>query len=263
MEEQPLLDSDIKNINLNDLNLSVDVQMEDYVFLAPTPPFRKGYYITNIAGIKFGYGARFYLLKALQKVKEAHPTGLIPVYQIDVAKEPSLEEPIVRRRGQWEPRPAEEPFKMVFEEPFKAVFKEGDTVAISSTFPDSIALYQQDISKIGPEKFEAFIQQVRSKEGIVRERTPIGLGSSKVWVQFTEPIMGLPAFGFEREDLVLPKVHAYKIRDTSNSILSPVVKKKRALTTGGHPEQGYSWEISEGSEDATHIHRLDPTKGPN
>ena len=212
MDEQalpPFIDS-------RELDLFLDEQMEDYVFLAPTPPFKPNQYITAIGDVKLGYGMRYYLVKALDRVLKQYPDGMIPTYDIEIAPEPHMDAAIVRRRGRNE--------EQWLNPPRIPTCVPGESVKVAPTFPDSMVMYQQEISQMGTEKFESFAMEARGRTGVIQEAssTPMGTGSTKVWVKFVLPVMGMASFGFEREDLqplAEYSLYAYKIRDISRAVL--------------------------------------------
>lgn len=80
------------------LELIFSDQFFDYYLKTPETP--DGYYITDIAGMKVGFGSSYQLKKFILKLEEEMFTdGVIPAFNIRVRPMPEISEPVVRRLG--------------------------------------------------------------------------------------------------------------------------------------------------------------------
>jgi hypothetical protein len=84
--------------NVDELTIAFHDQLFDYYLKSEdTPP---GYYITEIAGMKVGFGSKYQLKKFLLKLKtEVFTGGQIPASNVRVQPIPKIDSPVVRRLG--------------------------------------------------------------------------------------------------------------------------------------------------------------------
>ncbi len=84
--------------NVDTITIAFHEQFFDYYLKTDDTP--EGYYITEIAGMKVGFGSKYQLKKFLLKLKtEMFTGGIIPPANIRVEPIPHIDAPVIRRLG--------------------------------------------------------------------------------------------------------------------------------------------------------------------
>jgi len=101
-------------LTVDHLTITFNDKLFDYYLAAPN--MGPDWYITEIGGMKVGFGSKYQLKKFMLKLKEEFfSDGQIPGSNIKIAPIPQIEEPIVRRMGSG---PAAAPTQLQFPEGF-------------------------------------------------------------------------------------------------------------------------------------------------
>ncbi len=83
---------------MDTITIAFHEQFFDYYLKTDDTP--EGYYITEIAGMKVGFGSKYQLKKFLLKLKtEMFTGGIIPPANIRVEPIPHIDAPVIRRLG--------------------------------------------------------------------------------------------------------------------------------------------------------------------
>ncbi len=84
-------------VPLDDLVITFDEMLFDYYI---KDPFKDRHYVTEIGGMKAGFGAKYQLRKFVTKLKTFFPSGQVNQSDILSKPVPELKEPVVRRLGE-------------------------------------------------------------------------------------------------------------------------------------------------------------------
>jgi hypothetical protein len=88
----------VEPLTVDHLTITFNDKLFDYYLAAPN--MEPGWYITEIGGMKVGFGAKYQLKKFMLKLKEEFfSDGQIPGSNIKIAPIPEISEPVVRRMG--------------------------------------------------------------------------------------------------------------------------------------------------------------------
>jgi hypothetical protein len=132
-----------EQLTVDHLTITFHDKLFDYYLAVPNMP--PGWYITEIGGMKVGFGSKYQLKKFMLKLKEEFfSDGQIPGSNIKIAPIPEIEEPIVRRMGS----------EVVFPEGY---FDPEEAALISQQ------LFQKAYEDLVPEEAEEVLKAVRNR----------------------------------------------------------------------------------------------------